>query len=91
MPVDKINGVGLNRFTINADAFSEVDELNELNNVLDINLFVNSSDIVPVYPYEFAVVPNVNTLLKASTANPCLLYTSPSPRDAHESRMPSSA
>ena len=22
---------------------------------------------------------------------PCLLYTSPSPRDAHESRMPSSA
>ena len=24
-------------------------------------------------------------------AEPCLLYTSPSPRDAHESRMPSSA
>ena len=27
----------------------------------------------------------------AAGANPCLLYTSPSPRDAHESRMPSSA
>ena len=26
-----------------------------------------------------------------SKAEPCLLYTSPSPRDAHESRMPSSA
>ena len=25
------------------------------------------------------------------TAEGCLLYTSPSPRDAHESRMPSSA
>ena len=25
------------------------------------------------------------------TYRPCLLYTSPSPRDAHESRMPSSA
>ena len=25
------------------------------------------------------------------TYNGCLLYTSPSPRDAHESRMPSSA
>ena len=24
-------------------------------------------------------------------SEPCLLYTSPSPRDAHESRMPSSA
>ena len=26
-----------------------------------------------------------------NTTNTCLLYTSPSPRDAHESRMPSSA
>ena len=29
-------------------------------------------------------------LLQAEDS-PCLLYTSPSPRDAHESRMPSSA
>ena len=28
---------------------------------------------------------------KIDEAYPCLLYTSPSPRDAHESRMPSSA
>ena len=27
----------------------------------------------------------------ADLCGPCLLYTSPSPRDAHESRMPSSA
>ena len=32
----------------------------------------------------FAVKSNTNV-------NICLLYTSPSPRDAHESRMPSSA
>ena len=70
IPVDKINGVGLNRFRVNADVLSEVDELNELNNILDIDLFVNSSDIVPVYPYEFAVVPTANTLLKASTGDP---------------------
>ena len=31
--------------------------------------------------------PGTNIVL----ANGCLLYTSPSPRDAHESRMPSSA
>ena len=29
--------------------------------------------------------------LKASEAEPCLLYTSPSPRDKRQSRMPSSA
>ena len=33
--------------------------------------------------------PNLNVGI--ITANSCLLYTSPSPRDAHESRMPSSA
>ena len=29
--------------------------------------------------------------IRASERRICLLYTSPSPRDAHESRMPSSA
>ena len=29
--------------------------------------------------------------MNADEFNDCLLYTSPSPRDAHESRMPSSA
>ena len=32
-----------------------------------------------------------NALLLVDTISSCLLYTSPSPRDAHESRMPSSA
>ena len=30
-------------------------------------------------------------LAKFDNNNPCLLYTSPSPRDVEESRMPSSA
>ena len=37
---------------------------------------------------------NAETVLAAlglSVTEACLLYTSPSPRDAHESRMPSSA
>ena len=29
--------------------------------------------------------------VETEKSKPCLLYTSPSPRDAHESRMPSSA
>ena len=33
----------------------------------------------------------LNTYLDQLGFNFCLLYTSPSPRDAHESRMPSSA
>eukprot|EP00966_Prymnesium_polylepis_P128693 2976569-Prymnesium_polylepis.1 len=37
-------------------------------------------------PLGCSVVPSGPT-----SAVPCLLYTSPSPRDAHESRMPSAA
>ena len=47
-------------------------------------------DLNPVEQYEFATsflkVGDYSTAERA-----CLLYTSPSPRDAHESRMPSSA
>ena len=32
-----------------------------------------------------------NDIEKVNNSYSCLLYTSPSPRDAHESRMPSSA
>ena len=35
----------------------------------------------------FSKSPNFNGIVNMA----CLLYTSPSPRDAHESRMPSSA
>ena len=70
LPVDKINGIGLNKFSIRADAFGQIDELNELNNNVDVEIFINSSEIVPVYPYEYAIVPNSSPVLKASTGNP---------------------
>ena len=34
---------------------------------------------------------NAKKMLEESNGNVCLLYTSPSPRDVEESRMPSSA
>ena len=42
----------------------------------------------------FEINPNheiISSLNSLKTSNPCLLYTSPSPRDATLSRMPSSA
>ena len=39
--------------------------------------------------WDFSFDVNVKSMYQMCKA--CLLYTSPSPRDAHESRMPSSA
>ena len=45
------------------------------------------------HPEDFQVIQEAFEKLKASSRSekPCLLYTSPSPRDKRQSRMPSSA
>ena len=52
---------------------------------------VNVSSSTPMYMVERSSAPQVIGILVMIYYIICLLYTSPSPRDAHESRMPSSA
>ncbi|MCD6065362.1 MAG: hypothetical protein K0S33_188 [Bacteroidetes bacterium] len=69
---DIISGVGLNKFYVKVDFFNDVQELNETNNATigQISAFVRGGDVVPVYPYNYAVVPNLASIvLKASTAD----------------------
>ena len=50
------------------------------------------STTVVSYLLHYAIFnDNVNIAILANKASTCLLYTSPSPRDVEESRMPSSA
>ena len=52
-----------------------------------IQEFIKEIDVIT---YEFENIP-YETLNEMNRVKPCLLYTSPSPRDVEESRMPSSA
>ncbi len=72
IPVDQQRGIGLNHIRITVDFYGQIDELNENNNatVPDIDLLIRGSAIVPVYPYEYAVIPADTITLKASTVNP---------------------
>ena len=47
---------------------------------------LSNEDIYQLNEKDFQVINDLQEKFKD-----CLLYTSPSPRDAHESRMPSSA
>lgn len=71
LPVDQQRGIGLNRIRITVDYFGQVMELNENNNSTqpDIDLLLRGSAIVPVYPYDFAVIPVDTITLTASTVN----------------------
>lgn len=71
VPINFSRDIGLNKIRITLDKNNEVAELNEGNNATtDIDMFINGNAIVPVYPYEFAIVPGNTVTLKASTANP---------------------
>ena len=70
---DYIRGIGLNQFKVNIDCYNEISELLETNNSTTgkVNLFVEGDDIIPVFPYQFAIIPKTPQItLKASTANP---------------------
>lgn len=72
MPLQPDIGVGVNQFSISVDLPSQIAEQAEEvnNNRLDYNFFLNIDGILPVYPYDFAVVPYDNVTVKASTINP---------------------
>lgn len=70
MPVDRDRGIGVNRFTVTLDALNQIDELNKANNIASNNVFIRSSDIIPVYPHHFAIVPEPVITIKASTGDP---------------------
>lgn len=68
LPIDVVNGIGENNFTVTLDRLNEIPELNENNNRTFKQLIIRSGDLIPIYPYNYAVVPNQGVTLKASTA-----------------------
>lgn len=70
-------GYGENQFMPYVDDSFEITEMAEGNNgsqIQYISLFIQSDDVVPIYPYEFAIVPQQGVTLKASTVNPFAPY-----------------
>lgn len=65
-------GYGQNLFDMYVEAGQEIDEMAENNNSLlnPVSIFIQSDDIIPIYPYDFAIVPTQAVQLKASTVNP---------------------
>jgi len=63
---------GVNQIEVLVDQQPDaVVELLEIeNNITSTTLFITSGDLVPVYPYDFAIVPEPTPMLKASTGDP---------------------
>ena len=65
-------GQGVNTFTaevdLNPDLIPELE--NNTNNVAHSTLFITSGDLLPTWPYDFAILPNSGPALRASTGDP---------------------
>lgn len=72
IPTDIIDGAGMNRLRVYVDGMNEVDELSETNNYATMDFMIKSSDIYPIYPYEYAIYPYDTVSLAASTGDPFL-------------------
>lgn len=73
IPIDVARSAGLNRFEFFIDPLNFVDELSESNNNIQIpgiEVWISSQDLIPVSPYDFAIVPDLDMVLRASTADP---------------------
>jgi len=73
MAIDFDRGFGLNRFRVMLDPNNTIPELNENNNntIGTIDVFIAGADLLPIYPYKFAVIPFTGSVtLKASTNDP---------------------
>lgn len=66
-------GVGLNNFSIQADLpvstiGEHYDEIT--NNQIIFSTYISSNDLIPIWPYEYAIIPSDTITCKASTVNP---------------------
>ncbi len=65
-------GQGVNQLQVRVDLDpDQVPEMEDLtNNVANTTLFITSGDLVPAYPYDYAILPEPTPALKASTGDP---------------------
>jgi len=72
MPLEPTIAEGINTFSIEVDLPTQHDEQYDefTNNRLDYTYYMQLDGVEPIYPYDFAIVPNNKMNLKASTVDP---------------------
>jgi len=70
LPLDRVKGIGVNRFEVLVDAFNDMEELNEGNNTATSTLLIKTAELQPVLPHRYAIIPDAQVTLIASAGNP---------------------
>ncbi|MBC7412562.1 MAG: hypothetical protein H7331_08940, partial [Bacteroidia bacterium] len=69
--INATKAIGQNHFVLKIDPNDAVsNEISETNNTINIDVNILNSDVYPVYPSNYAIVPNNKITLKAATGLP---------------------
>ena len=74
LPIGGILAAGMNKLEIFLDKNDTISEINEANNSLNYSFIVISTDLIPVYPYKYAIFPNDTVTFIACCPNPYVKY-----------------
>lgn len=66
---DNVADIGQNILTVKVNPSSEISEISHAQNVAVLNLFMSADVLLPIYPYEYAIVHSLPITLKASALN----------------------
>lgn len=70
LPVVANRDKGDNVITVIVDDTNSITEITETNNTASVTVNVKEEELIPVYPYNYAIVNNPTFKFAASTANP---------------------
>jgi len=70
LPLGGLPGTGINTIQITLDINDSIVESNEANNSVTYSFVVNSTDLLPVYPYKYAIYPNDTVEFIACSPDP---------------------
>lgn len=91
--IDRYTAAGKNAFVIEVDSQNAIEETDETNNITTFDYIIESSDILPTFPYEYAIYPHDTVTLVASSQNftlderQCLFEIDHSPRFDSDSKQ----
>jgi len=70
VPINQLTDKGTNEIIVVLDADNKITESSETNNTFTKSFDIFSSELLPVYPYNYSIINQQNITYSASTANP---------------------
>ena len=70
VPVNPLTDTGMNQLIVTLDPANTLLELSKANNEITDSFYISGNLLLPVWPYNYAIVHNPNVSLYASSANP---------------------